>query len=93
MPRCRHRSSLMKFAEGGRLRLFYLHPMSPMAKMNSGKMRTVIEVYPPETVKRHYVRCCWVPIPRADAAITRTLRRCGRVVRSESLAVFDQRHP
>jgi hypothetical protein len=55
-----------QFVERGRSRLLYLHPWSTMAKMTSGKMRTLIEVYSnPEILTRHYVGCCWMPIDMA----------------------------
>jgi hypothetical protein len=54
------------FVERGCSRLLYLHPWSPMAKMTSGKMQTLVEVYgDPEILARHYIGCCWVPVAMA----------------------------
>ena len=84
------------FIERGRSRLLYLHPWSPMAKMTSGKMQILGEVYDPETLARHYIGCCWVPIAMAIKwcarhRVSTTGWLAGRKRRAGRTEIDDQR--
>jgi len=91
------------FIERGRSRLLYLHPWSTMAKMTSGKLQTLIDVYrDPEILARHYIGCCWVPVAmamkwcaqhriRTTGWLTGRRRRCGRVTIADDHLVSEMR--
>jgi len=56
-----------KFERNGRSRVFYLHPGVTATKMTREKMRNAVETFSPETVRRQYLACCWIPHELADA--------------------------
>jgi hypothetical protein len=56
-----------EFERNGRSRVLYLHPAVIRAKMTREWMRNVVEICPPETVRRHYLAPCWIPRELADA--------------------------
>jgi P4 family phage/plasmid primase-like protien len=58
-----------KFERNGRSRVFYLHPGVTATKMTREKMRNAVETFSlsPETMRRQYLACCWIPRELADA--------------------------
>jgi hypothetical protein len=58
-----------EFEHNGRSRVLYLHPALTRAKMTREWMRNVAETFSAsaETMRRHYLACCWIPRELADA--------------------------
>src|SRR5262249_2677877 len=56
-----------EFERDGRSRVLYLHPAVTSAKMTREKMRNAVETFLPETVRRQYLACCWLPTELATA--------------------------
>ena len=78
-----------EFERNGRSRVLYLHPGVTRTKMTREWMRNVVETYPAETVRRHYLAACWIPRELANASC-QAVKRTGHRRKCHDTPALDE---